>query len=437
MDRPLVANSMRGQTNVVRFNDFDDEEKVAEMKHAQDRKQTAALLALSSIPLIMTLGNSMLIPVLPAIERALNISALQSSLVITVYSIMAIILIPVAGYLSDRVGRKRIIVPSLILAAAGGGVCIWAAGMNSYGLLLAGRALQGIGAAGAMPIVLPLVGDMFKDEEQISTGLGLIETFNTFGKVLSPILGSALALIAWRTPFWSIPVLCAISIILVLWLVHPPKTEKKEKPPSPKVFLGTVWKLYKEKARWLTALFIVICFTMFILFGLLFYLSETLEKEHHMKGIIKGLVLAIPLAVLCAASFAAGKWIGRRKKLMKWTVTIGFFITALAVAGCLLWDATVGRISLLSAAGLGIGAALPCLDAFVTEGIEKEQRGSISSFYSSMRFVGVAGGPPAASVLMQQSISLFFWVMVVCAFAAAVLTLFLIRPKEDVQPAKA
>ena len=38
-----------------------------------------------------------------------------------------------------------------------------------------------------------------------------------------------------------------------------------------------------------------------------------------MKGIIKGLVLAIPLAVLCASSFAAGKWIGQHKKVMKWT----------------------------------------------------------------------------------------------------------------------
>jgi len=401
------------------------------MKQAKDKKQTAALLALSSIPLIMTLGNSMLIPVLPSIESALGITALQSSLIITVYSVMAIILIPVAGYLSDRIGRKKIIIPSLILAAAGGVICIWAAGQNSFGLLLTGRAVQGIGAAGAMPIVLPLVGDMFKDEEQVSSGLGLIETFNTFGKVLSPILGSALALIAWRTPFWSIPVLCGISIVLVLWLVKTPRRDKKEKPPSPKRFLSNVWKLYKEKARWLTALFIVICFTMFILFGLLFYLSETLEKAHHMKGIIKGLVLAIPLAVLCAASFAAGKWIGRHKKLMKWTVTVGFIITALSVAGCLLWDHTAGRIALLSAAGLGIGAALPCLDAFVTEGIDKEQRGSISSFYSSMRFVGVAAGPPAASVLMQQSVSLFFWVMIVCSAAASLLTLFMIRPKED------
>ena len=40
--------------------------------------------------------------------------------------------------------------------------------------------------------------------------------------------------------------------------------------------------------------------------------------------------------------------------------------------------------------GIGIGMALPCLDALITQGIEKEQRGTVTSFYSSMRFIGVA-----------------------------------------------
>lgn len=65
------------------------------------------LLALASVPLIMTLGNSMLIPVLPVIEKQLKISSMQVSMIITVYSIFAIFLIPIAGYLSDRFGRKK------------------------------------------------------------------------------------------------------------------------------------------------------------------------------------------------------------------------------------------------------------------------------------------------------------------------------------------
>src|SRR3954447_2270550 len=121
--------------------------------------QKWAIISLSSIPLVMTLGNSMLIPVLPSMEKKLSISAFQTSMIITVYSIVAIFLIPIAGYLSDHIGRKKVIIPSLIIAGIGGLISGWAAWKidDPYWLILAGRALQGVGAAGAMPIVMPLV----------------------------------------------------------------------------------------------------------------------------------------------------------------------------------------------------------------------------------------------------------------------------------------
>ena len=65
------------------------------------------LLALASVPLMMTLGNSMLVPVLPTIEKEIGISPLASSMIISIYSIVSIIFIPIAGFLSDRFGRKR------------------------------------------------------------------------------------------------------------------------------------------------------------------------------------------------------------------------------------------------------------------------------------------------------------------------------------------
>lgn len=123
----------------------------------------------------------MLIPVLPTMEKELDITPFQSSLIITVYSVVAIIFIPIAGYLSDRWGRKRVIIPSLLLAAIGGVISAFTAWQlqNAYWLILIGRTLQGIGAAGAFPIVLPLIGDMFHSEDKVSSSLGIIETANT------------------------------------------------------------------------------------------------------------------------------------------------------------------------------------------------------------------------------------------------------------------
>src|SRR5690625_2943064 len=195
----------------------------------KNRKQWA-IVSLASVPLIMTLGNSMLIPILPLMEDKLDISKLQSSYIITVYSVIAIIFIPLAGYLSDRYGRKKILIPALILTGIGGfvaGMAAWKMS-NAFTVILIGRILQGIGASGAMPIVLPLVGDIFRKDEEASATLGIIETSNTAGKVLSPILGSALTLIVWYMPFFSIPVFCAISVLLVIFLIKNKKNNEEE-----------------------------------------------------------------------------------------------------------------------------------------------------------------------------------------------------------------
>lgn len=180
------------------------------------------IVSLTSIPLIMTLGNSMLIPVLPILEDKVGITSFQSSMIITSYSVAAIFLIPVAGYLSDRFGRKVVILPSLILALIGGliaGFASWKID-DPFTMIIIGRIIQGIGAAGAMPIVLPLVGDLYQDDdEKISSTLGIIETSNTFGKVLSPILGSIFAAILWFLPFFSISALSLISIVLIFSLL--------------------------------------------------------------------------------------------------------------------------------------------------------------------------------------------------------------------------
>ncbi|NMA71676.1 MAG: MFS transporter, partial [Firmicutes bacterium] len=79
-----------------------------------------ALAALCSVPFVMVLGNSMLIPVLPAMGHALDVSPVQVGLLITAFSVPAGLLIPLAGALADRYGRKIIMVPALMLYGLGG-----------------------------------------------------------------------------------------------------------------------------------------------------------------------------------------------------------------------------------------------------------------------------------------------------------------------------
>jgi MFS transporter, ACDE family, multidrug resistance protein len=393
--------------------------------------QKWAVLSISSIPLVMTLGNSMLIPVLPAMERELEISPFQSSMIITIYSIVAILLIPLAGFLSDHIGRKKVIIPSLIITAIGGLISAWAGWKmdNPYWIILIGRALQGVGAAGAFPIVMPLVGDMFKTDEEVSSSLGLIETSNTLGKVLSPILGAFLAGFFWFIPFFSIPIFCLVSILLMSFLV---KTPNKEEEPIPfKIFWDDIKDTFKQNWKWLYAVFMIGIILMFVLFAVLFYLSDTLEKVYDVTGVKKGLLLAIPLGGLCLASYITGKLIKENKILMKWVTFGGIVLVAVSIAALTFSNAMWFLITLFLISGIGIGVGLPCLDAFITSGIEKQERGTVSSIYSSMRFIGVAAGPPIMALMMRYTENSIFYLLSGLSIMAAIATFFAIKPEKE------
>lgn len=380
------------------------------MSKNSNHVSTWCIVSLASIPLIMTLGNSMLIPVLPILEDKVGITAFQSSMIITSYSVAAIILIPIAGYLSDRFGRKKVILPSLVLALVGGLVAGFASWKleDPYTIIIIGRILQGMGAAGAMPIVLPLVGDLYHDdEEKTSTTLGIIETSNTFGKVLSPILGSLFAAILWFLPFFSISVLSLISIILIFFFVKVPKDE--DEPIKFKEFLNNTKKVFRAEGKWLSAVFLNGVLVMLILFSMLFFLSENLEKTHDIKGIKKGFVLAIPLLILCIASFISGRKIkGNLKTIKMLMITCLITMSVSVVFVGFSSNKLFLLLTVTSVVGLAIGALLPALDAIITDNIQKDLRGTVTSFYSSARFIGVAAGPPVMSIVMKNYLNVSY-----------------------------
>jgi ACDE family multidrug resistance protein len=245
-------------------------------------------------------------------------------------------------------------------------------------------------------------------------------------------LGAALAVWIWYLPFMAIPILCVLSLVLVIFLVKTPK--RKEEPKSFPEFVASIRSVLKEKGRWLYAIFAIGGICMFVLFGVLFYLSETLESEFKLKGVLKGLVLAIPLAALCLASFFAGKWIGKNKTRMKWLGFIGLAVLTVSLGVIGLFDNIYVVVGLFTLGGAGIGAALPCLDAMVTEGVDKEQRGTITALFSSMRFIGVSLGPPVVSLLISSHHFLLFGILAASGAVGGLLTLLAVKPDKGDQP---
>ncbi|MER1990466.1 MAG: MFS transporter, partial [Solibacillus isronensis] len=323
----------------------------------------------------------------------------------------------------------------LILALIGGliaGFASWKMD-DPYTMIIIGRIIQGIGAAGAMPIVLPLVGDLYQDDdEKISSTLGIIETSNTFGKVLSPILGSVFAAILWFLPFFSISALSLISIALIFFFVKVPKD--KDEPLKFKEFIRNTKEVFKNEGKWLYTVFLNGVLVMLILFGMLFFLSENLEKVHDIKGIKKGFVLAIPLLLLCISSFISGRKIKGDLNRIKKIIIVS--LIAMSVSIIFVGFTSKKLILLLivtSIVGIAIGALLPALDTIITDNIRKELRGTVSSFYSSARFIGVAAGPPIMSLVMKDHLNISY---ITAGILGLILLFFVIKfiKVDDIVP---
>lgn len=392
------------------------------------KRKKLDLLALASIPLVMTLGNSMLIPVLPILQSKISITQLQSSLIITIYSVVAIVFIPIAGYLSDRFGRKVVIIPSLIIVAIGGAISAFASWKlnDPYYLIMIGRFIQGVGAAGAFPVVIPTVGDMYRDEDDASQALGIIETSNTFGKVLSPIIGSLLAQFLWYLPFIFVPIFSITALLLIIFLVKVPKRTAVDHQAF-KAFKKKINKTFRKDGKWIIAVFIIGVLNMFVLFGYQFNFSNLLENEYEIKGVYGGLILAIPLLILCISSFLSGKIIGDNKVLMKRIIFGGNLLVSIPFLFIFKGIGLVLMTIFLSISSIGIGLSLPCLDTLITKGVKKNIRGSVTSIYSSMRFLGVATGPPIVAII-ESDFKLLYFVLAGLSALAALICALAIKP---------
>ncbi|REK77465.1 MFS transporter [Paenibacillus paeoniae] len=385
--------------------------------------------AFASVPLVLVLGNSMLVPILPDMAKAMNISELQSSLVITLFSVSAGLFIPVIGYLSDRMKRKAVILPSLAVYGAAGILAGLGAVWHSYPTLVVARIIQGMAAAGTAPIAMALVGDLYKDGEE-SEALGLIEASNGFGKVISPILGSLLGLWTWYAPFFAFPFFCAAAFAAVLWLIREPEQNKKSIPL--RQYLQGMGKIFRSHGKWLITAYLSGSLGLFILFGMLFYLSDMMEKPPlSIDGVAKGGVLAIPLLGLVISAYTTGRLIKQNKELMRKVMLTGLSVVVVSLVAASIWHALFYvLISFITLCSIGTGLLLPCLNTLITGAVDQSHRGMITSLYNCLRFLGVAAGPPLISWAADRSVTWLFIALTILSSVVLFGIVRYIRPGE-------
>jgi MFS family permease len=168
-----------------------------------------AVVLVSGVP--ATVAMSVLVPVLPRIEQALAHHSADTYLVKFVSSAVGLSMIvgaPLAGFLSDRLGRKPVLVAAFLLFAA--------AGMLGYALddlmsLIASRLVVGVAGAGALTVGLSLIGDRFEGDMR-SRLMGFNVTISTLSALAFIPLAGLVGESSWRNPF----LLHAIGLPLAL-----------------------------------------------------------------------------------------------------------------------------------------------------------------------------------------------------------------------------
>lgn len=399
------------------------------MRKKKDKKLPAIvfMILLAFVPLLMVLGNAVLIPILPDMQTRLQVSKFQISLFITLFSVPAGLTIPFTGVLSDKIPRKWIIIPGLILFGTGGVMAglfaMWVT--KPYVWILCARIIQGIGAAGTAPIAMAEVADLFEGKLR-SRALGINEGGNAFGKVCSPIIGSLVALISWVAVFFVFPILC-VPLAIALWFFLPSDGNKKN-ADSMSTYRKSFFEIVRQKGRWLSVAYLSGATALFTLFGVLFYLSDLLETKYHLNGIYRGLLLAIPLLVLTLTSLAIGVIVKNRIQLMKWLLVIGLLIMAVMLfCASFVANQPWVLIGCMGLTAIGTGMVLPCLNTLITSATDEAQRGIVTSIYGSVRFIGVAAGPPIFTWLLVISVQIMFWSVTCLALFCSILCFFIIN----------
>lgn len=363
---------------------------------------------LCGVPFVMVLSNSMLIPVLPLMQAQMQLTPFQVGLIITAFSVPAGLTIPILGYLSDRFGRKVVIVPALFIFGLGGILAGVAALLISrpFPWILAARILQGIGGGGTYQMAMALTGDIFQSSER-SKALGLLESANGLGKVVSPILGSLAGLIIWFAPFFVYPLL-SIPIALGVWL----KVKEPEREPehdSAKAYFSQIGQIFKRNALSLVAAFLAGGLVLFMLFGLLSYLSDVLEDNYSIEGLRKGFVIAIPVLGMAATSYLSGIWLQKQTgKVCKWISIIGLGLVAIALVFPSFTTNLYLLVAVATVQGVGTGSTLPAINLLITGAAAQSERGMITALYGTARFFGAAFGPPMFGLLVAKSKPILF-----------------------------
>ena len=155
------------------------------------------LLVLLAAGSLTTMAGGILAPILPEMVKQLHLNPALAANLVSMHCLTIALFSPPLGILADRIGRLRVLVPSLLLYAFFGVAGAW---MPSFWTLLATRGLLGAASAGIAAASLGLLGTMYEGEER-SQALGFATSTLTLTGIAFPLLGGWVGATHWQWTF--------------------------------------------------------------------------------------------------------------------------------------------------------------------------------------------------------------------------------------------
>lgn len=193
-----------------------------------------------SISLLAVMGVTIPLPVLPAIAQRFMLTTEQVGWVTVAYTSPGIIMALIAGVLADRLGRKAVLVPGVLLFGIGGLLCAFSL---NFTMLIIFRVIQGMGGGVIGVLYATLPADMYHKED-LPKIMGQISAVASIGIAIFPTVGGLLGEIVWHAPFWV-----SILAFPVAWLsFYLPLVKGSSSVKWKKYFIDTKEIITNQKA---------------------------------------------------------------------------------------------------------------------------------------------------------------------------------------------
>jgi len=347
-----------------------------------------SLFMLCVVAFFALAGGALLAPVLPEMVGPLHTTTQDVALLMSVFTLSTAFFTLAIGHFTDRVNRKRILVPCLLIYGISGLVGFFLADLPSLLIL---RFVQGIGVAGMTTLAMLVIGDVYTGLDRVAAMSKISITF-ALGGVFAPVIGGGLALFGWNYAFLFYALSLPVAVLVVVFL---PET----RIPSATAHQNGI----TDAVRCLKNLPIVATIFMgfsifFLLFALMIYVPFMLKGAFGYASGASGLMLAVP-GITCILFAPQVKPLTGKYSLPV-VIAAGFACVGLAMLFLACAPSVAAVILLLLVFGAGLILAQTAVDVQLIQLSPPKTRGGVISIHSCMKYIGQSAAPIVLGIVL-------------------------------------